>query len=220
MLLGKRFNLLFILTGLVYLLLLPYRPFPLDALVKVVPIGILFFAAYAQLSGKLRTLVLLGIAFCGLGDVLLNLTFENSFIFGLGAFLIGHCFYIASFFSFANRSNFIAKILLIVIALVSVAGLALQILPKAGDLLIPVAAYMSVIATMGIFAVLSWRKTSTQIWGAVIFIISDTLIAWGMFLEPVQYQGHWVMFTYYLAQILIVSGMLKLFTERQLNRFL
>lgn len=220
MLLGKRFNLLFLLTALVYLLLLPYRPFPLDALIKVIPIGILFFAAYAQLSGKLRSLVLLGIAFCGLGDIFLNLSFESSFIYGLGAFLIGHCFYIASFFRFANRSNFIVKILLILTALAAVAGLALQVLPKAGDLVIPVAIYMCVIATMGIFAILSWRKTSAQIWGALIFIISDTLIAWGMFLEPVQYQGHWVMTTYYLAQILIVSGMLKLFTERQLNRFL
>ncbi|MCY7294196.1 lysoplasmalogenase [Alteromonas sp. a30] len=220
MLLGKRFNLLFILTGLVYLLLLPYRSFPFDALLKVIPICILFFAAYSQLSGKLRTLVLLGIGFCGLGDVLLNLSFTDSFTFGLGAFLVGHLFYISSFLKFANKHNFIVKILLIILVLASLVMLALQILPKTGDMLIPVASYMTVIALMGVFAILSWRKTSLQIWGALIFIISDTLIAWGMFLTPVPNQGHWVMLTYYIAQLFIISGMLKLFTERQLNQFL
>lgn len=219
MLLGNRLNLLFILTGLFYLAVIPFRPFLLDPVVKIVPIAILFFAAYSQLSGKLRMLTILGIFFCGMGDVLLTLTSESAFVMGLGAFLTGHLFYVICFSGFANKEHLTQKVLLICVVLFVTVGMALKVLPIAGDLTIPVAAYICVIATMGIFAVLSWRLSFVHILGAFSFIISDSMIAWNMFLEPIPYSRHLIMTTYYLAQILIIGGILKMFTERQINNF-
>ncbi len=217
MLLGNRLNLLFILTGLAYLALIPFRPYLLDPVIKIIPILILFFAAYSQLSGKLRMITLLGIIFCGMGDVFLTLSFSDNFVMGLGAFLTGHLFYVACFYGFANKQHLVQKVFLITLISGVTTSMAVLVLPLAGELVIPVAVYICVIASMGIFATISWRKSFTHVIGALFFIVSDSMIAWNMFLEPIPYSRHLIMFTYYTAQLFIISGILKMFTERQIN---
>ncbi len=50
--------------------------------------------------------------------------------------------------------------------------------------------------------------------GAVLFIISDALIAYPMFNAPIVHSSFWVMFTYYAAQALLTFGTLKMKPQR------
>ena len=45
--------------------------------------------------------------------------------------------------------------------------------------------------------------------GALMFMISDTLIAVERFVTPFEYSGMAVMSTYYLAQLLICVGIVR-----------
>jgi hypothetical protein len=45
--------------------------------------------------------------------------------------------------------------------------------------------------------------------GSSLFMLSDTLLALDKFVSPLPYAGLWVLATYYLAQGLIVRGVLR-----------
>jgi len=45
--------------------------------------------------------------------------------------------------------------------------------------------------------------------GALIFMLSDTMLAINKFLEPIAYANVLIMITYIVAQYLIVSGLIK-----------
>jgi uncharacterized membrane protein YhhN len=42
--------------------------------------------------------------------------------------------------------------------------------------------------------------------GAILFILSDSLLAWNMFVTPILWAGHGVMILYYAAQFLIAKS--------------
>ena len=84
--------------------------------------------------------------------------------------------------------------------------------PGLGEMRIPVLAYAVVITLMLVFALRRYRGTtaisfSTVAAGAILFIISDSLIAWNTFHETIRYASIAIMSTYVLAQYLIVQGL-------------
>jgi uncharacterized membrane protein YhhN len=81
--------------------------------------------------------------------------------------------------------------------------------PHLGDMLIPVAAYLFIILAMGISAALGTANHFLVIAGALLFILSDSLIAINRFLTPVPLSDFLIMITYYLAQFFITFGASK-----------
>ena len=80
------------------------------------------------------------------------------------------------------------------------------------SLLIPIIIYMITITIMAISA--SERNTNPESYrlillGAILFVLSDTLIAIDKFVVPVPFQTFLIMGTYVLAQYLICVGFLK-----------
>jgi len=79
---------------------------------------------------------------------------------------------------------------------------------------VPVAAYVLVLATM---ASQAWsrylhRQDAGSLGvavGATVFMLSDSLLAIDRFVSPLPYAGWWVLSTYYVAQALIVAGVLR-----------
>lgn len=77
---------------------------------------------------------------------------------------------------------------------------------------LPVAAYVAIIALM---AAQAWSRhlqlrTPASLlvaWGAGFFMLSDTLLAINRFVQPLPWSAIGVLSTYYLAQALIVHGM-------------
>ena len=76
---------------------------------------------------------------------------------------------------------------------------------------IPVFIYALVISAM-LFVVIqlvvskTLRKGECVLFGALLFVTSDSLLAWNMFYQEINHGSFWVMSTYLFAQLFIVYG--------------
>ena len=185
----------------------------------MVTLGLHYFSARNQKPGMLAYLVLGALVFSWFGDVLLMLQgmLEGLFIFGLAAFLIAHLFYIAAYrkavesHTEGNQGNFIRT--RIVFLIVVGAALIYLLYPNLGELLIPVIFYTVVIISMAIAGVLRKGRTSNKSFimvysGALLFIMSDSMLAINKFMDPLVQASLMIMATYIAAQLLIVKGLL------------
>jgi len=181
---------------------------------------LVYYLAARKSPTKLLTwLVTAALVFSWAGDVLLMYQshMENLFLFGLGAFLVAQLFYIIAYRNAIDHhiqvpmSKFVAFRL--VFLTVYGGGLLFILHEQLGEMLIPVAAYTAVIIAMGISAILRKGKTSDSSFilvysGALLFIMSDSMIAIDRFSHPLVQSGLLIMATYIAAQFLIVKGLL------------
>jgi alkylglycerol monooxygenase len=170
-------------------------------------IAIVFVAARARstrAAGRFDHLLMAGLAFSLVGDVLLML--PGRFVPGLVAFLIAHLCYTALFKQglpwFPNR-----RALAITLGL----GAAMYAFLFSGlspVLRVAVGAYVVVIAMMaaqaiGRATVLRDKAAVGVAIGAGFFMLSDSLLATNKFAFALPMAQFWVLATYYVAQILI-----------------
>lgn len=83
-----------------------------------------------------------------------------------------------------------------------------------GDMLYPVTVYMLVILTMAVTAFLRQGKVlpisyTLVFLGALLFMLSDSILALNKFYKPLPLSNISIMLTYALAQYFIVLGLLK-----------
>lgn len=214
----KRFSFLFIIiliTELISgntqkLLILHYiaKPSLLIALIAF------FWMQSHDLSLKTRKSALLALSFSLIGDTLLMFVDQSVhfFISGLIAFLIAHVFYIFIFLNSRNTSKNASGF----IVLMLLYGLSLFYFLKNGleDMLLPVIIYMLVILTMSTLSFLRYGKVNRLsfnfvFFGAILFMISDSLLALNKFYKPLPWSNISIMLTYALAQLSLVFGILK-----------
>jgi uncharacterized membrane protein YhhN len=86
--------------------------------------------------------------------------------------------------------------------------------PVLGDMRIPVVVYAVTITSMVLNALFRYGRTTATSFGlvmagAILFMISDSILAINRFLDPVSHASGWVMLTYILAQYLIIRGLLS-----------
>jgi uncharacterized membrane protein YhhN len=94
------------------------------------------------------------------------------------------------------------------------AVMAGHILPASGSLFYPVVAYISVITLMGLTAV--WlAQTKLIVTGALLFVISDAILAQSVFKTPLPLSTFWVMTTYYGAQYCLTMGLVDAFLRKE-----
>jgi len=154
----------------------------------------------------------LGMFFCFVGDVLLMFKGANFFMYGLGAFLLGHMVYIKITVRFLPKDLTVKMITSALPFVIFFGALMYLIYPNLNEMLIPVVVYGVTIATFGSVAFLNYRseKSTENLWlfvGAILFILSDSLIALNKFYEPNDLYGVTIMITYILAQFLICKAM-------------
>lgn len=155
-----------------------------------------------------KWLVVIGLLFGLVGDVFL-LPDVDRFLAGLGAFLIGHCFYIAAF-------------LLMDLAFIGIVGgfaaggvlltyLGWPIINKVrgGPYGVPVIAYLAVTVALVVVA------TATHRWpiaaGGVFFAVSDGLLGLDRFVRPAPRRRVLVHMLYHLGQAGFVVGVVWTF---------
>ena len=82
-------------TGLIYIFFIPEDSLFIKIIFKIIPMLLILLYACTNVGrqDRYKSLILLGLFFCMLGDGLLIW-----FVIGLFAFLIGHLFYISAFF--------------------------------------------------------------------------------------------------------------------------
>ncbi len=155
--------------------------------------------------------------FCWIGDILLIYVdvYEQFFMFGLAAFLIGHIFYIWSFRKFTNKTGSILKrkpwILIFPVSYAIV--LLFIVFPYLDDLKIPVIIYAITITAMCIASISRYDRTNQYSFlfvfaGALFFIGSDSMIAINKFYKEIESGSLLIMSTYIIAQYLITTGLL------------
>lgn len=190
---------------------------PLLTLVSKPLIMLSLMACYVLNTSQRSAIFLAAMFFCWLGDVLLMGAGELFFMGGLVAFLTGHVLYIFSYRQMRNqqgeellgpqKARFSLPIIL------AGTGLVVILFPTLGPLKIPVMIYALVITLMCLTALFRFGKTSKQSFvllfiGALLFMVSDSILAINKFMQPVTGAGFYIMSTYILAQYLIVKGAL------------
>lgn len=155
-------------------------------------------------------LLTLALVLSALGDFFLALKDQSRFFVpGLGSFLAAHVAYIAAFALYGSGLSVIG-IAVLVVAFVAAGLLLARVAPKLGRLRAPVFAYFAVIMTM-VAASLAIPEASWSLGaGAVVFALSDSLIAVRKFWTPFPLIDEAVWVTYVAAQFMIVAGYLTL----------
>jgi uncharacterized membrane protein YhhN len=168
---------------------------------------LLVWRIHLPVSPLYRRWVAVGISFSLMGDVLLMLP-GDLFVPGLVAFLLGHLCFIAAFLS---DSRFAARPFLLLSSL-GYGAINLRLLwDSIGvPLRLPVIVYVIVLTSMGGQAMVRARTFSMMAdpkvrnarlaaIGALMFMLSDSLLAWNRFHAAIPGATLWVLSTYYLA---------------------
>ncbi|MCS6904245.1 MAG: lysoplasmalogenase [Bacteroidia bacterium] len=197
--------------AMAYLATLPFIPYAGSFILKVLPIYLLAFFIFYQKRLPGSFLLLGGVLFCSLGDIWLELDSKKYFLYGLSSFLVGHILYGLCFFRNwqyrASKVWGIAVIFLFGIGMLWVIKRNLSIPME--PFFLPIVFYVLTICLMSIFALFHRGDEYKYIFsGALVFMISDSLIAIDMFIFrlPNPMGSFIIMVTYYLAQYLIVWG--------------
>jgi len=151
-----------------------------------------------------KTLILAGLLCSLAGDIALMLP-EKWFVAGLGSFLTAHVFYILAFKPSPGRP--VSASLLVPFLIFGL--LMFRILaPSLGRLKLPVLVYIAAITAMawlaaGRFVDLGGTRPLLAFAGAVLFLISDSVLAYDRFVKKFSPAQAVVLGTYFPAQLLI-----------------
>ena len=204
----------------IYLAFVSGPPSPVRAGLKTLTISVLAFLplTYAGVPGAHVTglaILSLALALSALGDLLLALkNQERFFVWGLGSFLLAHVAFLAAFVPYTDVPKGAA--LLAIIGVLAGAGLLLRVLvPRLGKMMVPVLGYFTVIMAMVAAALLVREALWILGAGAMLFALSDSLIAVRKFLQPFPRINEAVWITYCAAQFMMTAALLMLVVPAQ-----
>lgn len=200
----------------------------LDYLFKpliMISIGGYFLLNSGKLNKSVVRFAMIAFLFSLLGDSFLM--FANGgnsyFIFGLASFLIAQIFYIFLFqktIQLSGKESFLTKNRIYLIPYFLYGAVVYSLLFVHLDFVLKIAVfiYITAILCMSAMALNRFKAVSLKSFyfvfsGSVLFLISDTLIAFDKFVTPVPNDRIFVMSTYIAAQFLIMKGLLKQFNQ-------
>ena len=170
-----------------------------------------FYIATVKRNGIFFFLILTALLFSWGGDVLLQM--EGMFIPGLVSFLLAHVCYIIYLTKTGKSKQGLVQLKPIIVlpVLLYVLLFLWLLLPYLAALKIPVTVYGITIGTMLLLALntkhkLQNKTTSLFITGALLFVISDSMLAVNLFAYKHVALSLAVMITYTAAQYSIVKG--------------
>ncbi len=206
-----------------------FRNEQLQYIFKPLLIPVLIFYLLAQTNYRNDNLVkwiVAALFFSWAGDVLLLFEGNNSIYFlgGLSAFLLVHIFYIIFFHQIRMKENIKSSPWLLLIVVIYYAVLMNMLTPQFDNpefhkLKLPVRVYGVVICFMFLLAfhMLFLKNKAPGRWmmmGALLFVLSDSLLAINKFYLSFETAGILIMLTYGLAQLFIVVGAIKYIRAR------
>ena len=185
----KRFSRPAVIITVVYLLLACLYFSPI-----VVPYKLAFPLIFLTLCAlRLSSWpIMLAMGFSALGDWM---GVCHNFWGQMGAFALAHIAYII-FFGRTCRKGMTWNTGIVTIYGIVVGAL---IIPHVqGFLQVGVSVYILLILAMCILA--GMQKNRYYAWGAWLFVLSDTVLAWNKFVSPIESAGYLIMIPYYLGQ--------------------
>lgn len=189
-----------------------------------IPAGLLAIAALWLCPWQM----MLAFAFSAAGDYFGSC---GNFLAQMGCFAVSHIWFVIYFALRYHRKvehdrkltarakGFAAMTLLCTAALLGVALAIIAPEAPAGILRIGVSVYACLICAMLALALL--QRSSLFALGAVLFVFSDFILAWNMFVETIPYSGLLIMIPYYAAQwlLFIRSSSFRIAPEKRILRF-
>ncbi len=188
-------------------------------------LAIYFWVSSDQVEKGVRVGILLALLFSWAGDSLLLLQPEAElyFLLGLGAFLVAQVMYALHFYrlrfpskdSMDWRTRFSVSLLIVFYLFINYTFWNFL-----GNLRIPVLVYGACLIGMVIMATIRKNRTnetsfSLIFFGAMLFMLSDCMLAVNKFVGAFSMASFWIMVTYIAAQILIVQGVLAHFRKEE-----
>lgn len=210
---------LFLLAGLADMAFIIHQETVFRLISKpLIILGLLvyFFQTTALIKGSLlRKSITAALGFSVLGDVLL--LFPGLFLYGLGAFFMTHICYIVAFKLTQNHTfnplkvNFIKMFFFNLPIYIAAAFVYYLIHKQLNELKIPVVIYIFALVMMVTIARERFGRTNPEsFWqlfiGALLFMVSDGILALNRFFQPLADAEILIMGTYMMAQLLIVMG--------------
>jgi uncharacterized membrane protein YhhN len=192
--------------SLVYFITKSWQPYPGSIALKALSIAPLAWLAFQHLPAPERWWLGTALSFATLGDILLDLP-GNYFVQGLAAFLVTQLLYAGLFARHWQRPLRLPA-LGIVVLLFSLT-LTIWMLPGLGKLTIPVLCYIGALTLMAESAILANFKQRWIVWGAILFLLSDSLIGVNRFKLALPLRDYLVWATYYFGQCGITLGYLR-----------
>lgn len=182
----------------------------------VVSLVLYFLSQVNGISSSLKKWIVAALSFSWLGDVLLMFQPKDQvfFLLGLSAFLVAHIFYIIFFHQVRVKEKLHSNgwSLLIVAAYYFILMNLLS--PYLGEFKLPVRVYGVAISFMLMLAIhMLFIKNRIagimMLGGAILFVVSDSILAINKFYQPFQLAGVLIMFSYGAAQFFIVEGAIR-----------
>jgi len=182
-------------------------------ILKAIPVSTLMALVFRDMRGFVRICLTGALVGSLCGDILLDLSYANIFIFGLAAFLVAHLFYTVLFFRYAKSPDGFDK--MTIGGLVLFAGVMMWIFRGIAPALYgPVVVYILLIVTMSIGALLVPAENHRLFWGAILFIASDVVLAINKFLMAVPYGRIINISLYFIAQFMIIMAARAIWADK------
>jgi uncharacterized membrane protein YhhN len=173
---------------------------------------------------NLKKWIVAALFFSWVGDVLLLFQENKSifFLLGLAAFLMAHIFYIIFFHSIRIKEGIKSRAWLLLIVVIYYAVLISILSPHLGSMKLPVRIYGIFISFMFMLAMhmLFIKNKIAGQWmlnGALLFVISDSVLAINKFYQSFEAAGLIIMLTYGLAQFFIIEGAIRYITSNYIE---
>jgi len=210
-------SIVYFTVGLICIILLDQSVFWPDFVAKalIIPVlMILFFVNINPFTGRLHIFMIAGLLFSWAGDVVLELSKNNDnlFIVGLACFLFAHIMYLTVYFLTPGKNSILNnRIYLLIPVLIYGVILVSCLYADLAGMRLPVILYTIVILSMlagALNRIEKVKKVSFYLVlaGAILFVISDSVIAFNKFVHQFDSSGIVIMSTYVIAQYLIVAG--------------
>ncbi len=167
---------------------------------------VITIACFQQSEGETvyGYLIIAGLVFSLFGDIFLMLP-NDKFVQGLASFFVAHIFYIIAFSS--GFGPFL-ELGYLIPAIIYASVFLWILIPKTGEMKIPVLVYAIVLMVflwqaLGRFYYLGNQASLYIIIGALLFVISDTILAYARFVKNFKISSTLIHVTYWGAQIFI-----------------
>lgn len=198
-----------LLLGALYIMLLPFKPYPLGWLLKPLPMLLFAWLAWRCIRGAAGGWLALGFVAAALGDFFLDYGDRDGlFIQALLAFLLNQLAFIVAFVLLARGRPW--RLLWSLPVIIYAALMMLWMLPGAGALKVPVTLYLASLLAMALCAVRVEARPGPLWMGALLFVIADSLIGVNKFVQTFPHAVLVIVCCYFSGQALIAWGLLRL----------
>jgi len=210
---------LFLFVLLIHLVALYVNNRSLQFITKILLMPLL--AAYLigetrSILSALKPWIIFALFFSWAGDILLMFEERGAtfFLLGLSSFFLAQVSYIIFFHNIRMREYIRGNALLLLVVVIYYSFLIGVLSPHLGNMKIPVRIYGVVLSFMVMLAMHTTLGANKKagFWmtgGAVLFVASDSLLAFNKFYSSFDFAGLIVMLTYGLGQLFITYGAVK-----------